>query len=162
MKVVMDSDCLFKLTKSGAKEAIVSAMEVHIPPLVKKETVYEAKERGYQDAFTIEKNINKKALYVIKRRWKKPPAISATKGEAEVVSLYLGGNYDAIASDDQKFLKRLEAANIPYLTPTACLVYLYRNRRVENSVAIEMLESLKPFISREEYAVAKLYMEEKS
>src|SRR4030042_970656 len=150
MKVVMDSDCLVKLTKSGAKEAIVSAMEVHIPPLVKKETVDEAKERGYQDAFTIEENINKKTLYVVKHRLKNPPAISAGKGEAEVISLYLGGNYDAIASDDQKFLKRLEAANIPYLTPTACLVYLYRNRKVENSVAVEMLESLRPFISREE------------
>lgn len=162
MKIVMDSDCLVKLTKSGAKEAIVSAMEVHIPPLVKKETVDEAKERGYQDAFTIEENINKKRLYVVKSRGKDPLAISAAKGEVEVVSLYLGGNYDAIASDDRKFLKRLEAANIPYLTPTACLVYLYRNGRVENTTAVEMLESLRPFISREEYAVAKLYMEEKS
>lgn len=158
----MDSDCLVKLTKSGAKEAIISAMEVHIPPLVKKETVDEAKERGYQDAFTIEENINKKALYVVKHQRKKPPAISAAKDEAEVVSLYLEGNYDAIASDDQQFLKKLEATNIPYLTPTACLVYLYRNGSVEKSAAVEMLESLRPFISREEYALAKVYMEEKS
>jgi hypothetical protein len=35
MKIVMDSDCLVKLAKSRAKEAVVSAMEVHIPPLVK-------------------------------------------------------------------------------------------------------------------------------
>jgi len=158
----MDSDCLVKLTKSGAKEAIVSAMEVHIPPLVKKETVDEAKERGYQDAFIIEENIDRKVLQVVKHEWKKLSAISATKGEAEVISLYLGGNYDAIASDDQRFLKRLEAANIPYLTATACLVYLYKNKKVERSAAVGMLESLKPFISRDEYAVAKLYMEEKS
>ncbi len=158
----MDSDCLVKLTKSGSKEAIVSAMEVHIPPLVKKETVDEAKERGYQDAFIIEENIDKKVLQVVKHQWKKSPAISATKGEAEVISLYHGGNYDAIASDDQRFLKRLEAANIPYLTATACLIYLHKNKRVERSAAVEMLESLKPFISRDEYAVAKLYMEEKS
>ena len=162
MKVVMDSDCLVKLTKSGAKEAILSAMEVHIPPLVKKETVDEGKERGYQDAFIIEENIDKKVLQVVKHDLKKSPAISATKGEAEVISLYLGGNYDAIAGDDQRFLKRLEAANIPYLTATACLIYLYKNKKVERSAAVEMLESLKPFISRDEYAVAKLYMEEKS
>lgn len=162
MKIVMDSDCLVKLTKSGAKEAIVSAIEVHIPPLVKKETVDEAKERGYQDAFIIEENIDKKALQVVKHQWKKPLAVSATKGEADVVSLYMEGNYDAIASDDQRFLKRLEAANIPYMTPTACLVYLHKNKGVEKLVAVELLESLKPFISREEYAVAKLYMEEKS
>ena len=158
----MDSDCLVKLTKSGAKEAILSAMEVHIPPLVKKETVDEAKERGYQDAFIIEENIDRKVLQVVKHEWKKSSAISATKGEAEGISLYLGGNYDAIASDDQRFLKRLEAANIPYLTATACLVYLYKNKKVERSAAVGMLESLKPFISRDECAVAKLYMEEKS
>ncbi len=162
MRVVMDSDCLVKLTKSGAKEAIVSAMEVHIPPLVKKETVDEAKERGYQDAFIIEDNLDKKILHVVKHQWKKPPSMSAAKGEREVVSLYLDGNYDAIASDDRRFLKRLEAASIPYLTPTACLVYLHKSKRVEKSAAVEMLEALKPFISSEEYAVAKLYMEEKS
>ena len=158
----MDSDCLVKLTKAGAKEAIVSAMEVHIPPLVKKETVDEAKERGYQDAFIIEENIDKKVLQVVKHQREKAPAIPATKGEVEVISLYLGGNYAAIASDDYRFLKRLEAANIPYLTPTACLVYLYKNKKSERQAAVEMLESLKPFISRDEYTIAKLYMEAKS
>jgi len=162
MKIVMDSDCLVKLTKAGAKEAIGSAMEVHVPPLVKKETVDEAKERGYQDAFIIEGNIDKKVLHVVKHRRKNPSAVSAVKGEADVVSLYMDGGYDAVASDDQRFLKRLEAANIPYLTPAACLVYLHKSKRVKKSAAAEILESLKPFISSEEYAVAKLYLEEKS
>lgn len=43
-------------------------MEVHIPPLVKKETVDEAKGRGYQDAFMIEENIDKKTLHVVSKR----------------------------------------------------------------------------------------------
>ena len=158
----MDSDCLVKLTKSGAKEAIVSAMEVHIPSLVKKETVDVAKERGYQDAFTIEENIDKKVLHVDEPRRKKLTAISGMKGEDDVVSLYMSGNYDAIASDDQRFLKRLEASNIPFLTPTACLVFLYANKKFERLAISELLESLKPLISREEYVVAKLYMEDKS
>jgi len=158
----MDSDCLVKLTKAGAKEAIVSAMEVHITPLVKRETVDEAKEGGHQDAFTIEKNIGKKALHVTELDSGELSAMSAIKGEDSVASLYMEGNYDAVASDDRRFLKRLEAANIPYLTPTACLIYLHINERVEKSTALEMLESLKPLISREEYAVAKLYMGEKA
>jgi len=162
MKIVMDSDCLVKLAKSGAKETIVSAIEVFIPVLVKKETVDQAKKHGYQDAFIIEENINKEVLHVAKHHLKKPSPLSATKGEADVLSLYLAGDYDAIASDDQRFLSRLEAANIPYLTPTACLIYLSKNERVEKRAALEMLESLKPFVSREEYAVAKLYLEEKS
>ena len=159
MKIVMDSDCLVKFAKSGVKETIASAMEVFIPVLVKRETVDEAKKHGYQDAFIIEENINKESVHVAAPNPRKPSSLPGTKGEAEVLSLFLSGNYDAIASDDQRFLSRLEAARIPYLTPTACLIYLFKGERVGKQAAKEMLESLRPFVSREEYAVAKLVLE---
>lgn len=160
----MDSDCLVKLTKAGAKEALVAAMEVHIPPLVKKETVDYAKACGYHDAFAIEENIKRESLHVVGPRSRRSPApaLPGGRGEADVVALYLDGSYDAIASDDQRFLKWLEAADIPYLTPAACLMYAYRDNKVGRPKALEMLESLRPFISRAEYAVTKLYLEDKS
>ena len=162
MKLVMDSDCLVKLTKAGAKEAILSSIEVSIPALVKRETVDEAKEKGHQDGLIIEENLRKKSLRVVDAKRKKQSLLAATKGEEEVVSLYLSGIYDAVASDDRRFLKRLESANIPYLTPTACLVYLCEEDRIEKFEALQMLESLKPYISSQEYAVARVYMERKS
>lgn len=158
----MDSDCLVKLTKAGAKEAILSNMEVAVPALVKKETVDEAKKKGYQDGLIIEENLRKKALHVVEAKRKKQSLMSATKGEEEVVAVYLSGTYDAVASDDRRFLKRLESADIPYLTPTACLLYLYHVGRLGQSKALMMLESLRPFISSEEYAVARVSMEKKS
>jgi hypothetical protein len=158
MRVVMDSDCLVKLTKAGAKAEVVSGMEVHIPPLVKAETVDEAKEKGYQDGIVIEMNIAKTRLHVVKPK-KKTAIPAAAKGEADAVSLFLDGSYDAIASDDRRFLKRLESANIPYLTPAACIVYLHSANRIEKVAASALLESLKPFISKEEYVTAKLRME---
>lgn len=158
----MDSDCLVKLTKAGAKEAILSGIEVSIPALVKKETVDEAKEKGHQDGLIIEENLSKKSLRVVEARRKKQSITAATKGEEEVVSVYLSGKYDAVASDDRRFLKRLEAANIPSLTPTACLVYLYQGGKIEQFEALQLLESLKPYISSQEYAVAIVYMEKKS
>jgi hypothetical protein len=162
MKIVMDSDCLVKLSKAGAKEAIVSAMEVSIPPLVKKESVDEAKANGYRDAFIIEENIDKKLLHLVKPLGKKLPVVSVEKGEEEVVSLFLRGNYDAIASDDKRFLKKLDAASIPYLTPAACLIYLYKSNKIKKSELDDMLQALKPFISPDEYAVVKLYLEEQA
>lgn len=57
MKIVMDADCLVKLVKAGAKEAVVSSMTVHIASLVKKETVDDARDKGYQDAGLIQENI---------------------------------------------------------------------------------------------------------
>jgi len=162
MKLVMDSDCLVKLAKAGAKEAILSSIEVSIPALVKKETVDEAKDKGHQDGLIIEENLRKKSLRVVDAKRKKQSLLAATKGEEEVVSVYLSGIYDAVASDDRRFLKRLESANIPYLTPTACLVYLCEEGRIEKFEALQMLEALKPYISSQEYAVARVYMERKS
>lgn len=154
---------MFDKTHQGrAKEAVISAIEVHIPPLVKKEVVVEAKIRRYQDAFIIEENINRKALHVVNYRGKGSAALSSPKGEADVLALYEHGEYDAVASDDRKFIKRLEAALIPYVTPAACLVYLSRTGRLEAPKVLELLESLSPFISREEYSIAKLYLEAKS
>ena len=162
MKIIMDSDCLVKLSKAGAKEAIVSAMEVSMPPLVKKETVDEAKANGYRDAFMIEENIAKELLHVVRLQGKQSSVVSVVKGEEKVVSLFSQGNYDAIASDDKRFLKKLDAANIPYLTPAACLIYLYKSKKIKKAEVTGMLEALKPFISRDEHAVAKLYLEDQS
>lgn len=158
IKVVMDSDCLVKLTKGGAKEAVVRTMEVHIPAVVKKEVVDEGKKRGYQDSLIVEENINNKGLRVVKHHQKNPMTVPSVKGEEEVLSLYLNGGYDAVASDDRRFLKRLEAANIPFLTPAACVIYLYRNGNIKKSDIVDILEKMRPFISTEEYMMSKFYV----
>jgi rRNA-processing protein FCF1 len=150
MKLIVDSDCLVKLTKAGAKEAILLGIEVSIPTLVKRETVDEGKEKGHQDSLRIEENLRKKTLHVVEAKRKKRSLLTDAKGEEEVVGAYLSGTYDAVASDDRRFLKRLESANIPFLTPTACLVYLHKEGKIEQSRALQMLESLKPFVSSQE------------
>ena len=156
----MDSDCLVKLAKAGAKEAVASAMQISIPSLVKKETVDEAIKKEFQDAYLIKENIERKVLSVVRRGKKGTVSFPGEKGEEEVVSLYLNGGFDAVASDDRRFLKKLEAAGIPYLTPAACIVYLSKSRRVSKSEALEIMERLMPFISKDEYAVSKFYLEE--
>lgn len=161
MKIVMDSDCLIKLTKAGAKEAVTLAMKVYIPSMVKKETVDEVKERGYQDALTIEENIEKKVLKVVKNRRNSFVKVPGTKGEMEAVALYSEGGYDAIASDDRRFLKKLDAAEIPYMTPTACVLYLYQSGKVGKSEVLRLLGRMRPFISGEEYRIALFYLEGK-
>lgn len=158
----MDSDCLVKLAKAGAKEAVIAAMTVHITPLVKKETVDDAQGKGYQDAWLIRENIGAGKLRIAKAPRQRPPTVSAVNGESETAALFKRGGYDAIASDDQRFLRKLEAANIPCLTPGACVAYVYRNGKIERNGALVMLEALRPLISREEYAVTRLFLEEKS
>ena len=155
----MDSDCLVKLTKAGAKEIVGNVIEIYIPNLVKKETVDEGRESGFQDALIIMENIDKKILQVAKHGKKNTSLIPATKGEMEAVSHYLEGDYDAIASDDRKFLKRLESANIPFLTPAACVIYVFERGGIKKHTALELLNNLKNLISNEEYTIAKMVVE---
>lgn len=161
MKIVMDSDCLVKLTKSGVKEAVLAALETSIPLLVQKETVEEAKKRDYPDAFIIEDNVHKRMLRVVPAGRKRMAALPVSKGEAEVMALYLDGGYDAVASDDKRFLKKLEAAGIPYLTASACVVFLNRRGKASRRDVVGMLNRLRPFISAEEYEIARYLMEGK-
>lgn len=60
-----------------------------------------------------------------------------------MASLFLEGGYEAIASDDKRFMKKLEAADIPYLTPSACIIFLYKNSAVVKTEALDMLERLR-------------------
>jgi hypothetical protein len=161
MKIVMDSDCLVKLTKCGAKETVTEAMEVIIPPLVVKETVKEGKRFGYQDAIIIEENIRRATLTVIKVGRRASVKIPAEKGELDVISLYLTGNYDAVASDDRRFLKKLDSVDIPYLTPATCILYLFRIGKIDKSKTEELLDRLSPYINSEEYQIALFSLEVK-
>ena len=42
--------------------------------------------------------------------------------EAEVYSLHIEGGFWAIATDDSKFLKKLEILKVKYLTPISCII----------------------------------------
>ncbi len=64
MKVVMDSDCLIKLTRAKAKEIVLRNVEAYIPPKVFEETVTIPKEEGYPDAFIIEGNQKNGLLFI--------------------------------------------------------------------------------------------------
>ena len=58
-------------------------------------------------------------------------------------------------------MKKLEDSNIPSMTPTACIVYLFYVGKLGKPEVLELLERLRPMISNEEYTIAKFYIEGK-
>ena len=108
MKILMDADCLIKLTKSNLKELICVNFSVIIPQIVKEEIVDNAK--GHPDASVIQKNLERKLITL-----HKPPS-SFKKGEDAIFAIFQQRDYDAIGSDDKRFIKRLRFFNIPYMT----------------------------------------------
>ena len=145
MKIVMDSDVLIKITKAGSKEIIVSLLEVIIPTRVHEETVIESEDSP--DARTIQENVNEGKIHV-------SGSPGHDKGEIEVLRLYRSGGFALIVSDDKKFLNHLERSNIPYLTSSSLIVYLFYKKMLTKEDTIKYIDNLKVHISKDQYRTA--------
>jgi hypothetical protein len=158
MNVVMDTDALIKITKSSLKELITSSISVHIPISVKKESVDEGKARRFPDAISLENNMQRGRISIVKTRKTKAvenviKTLQLEGGEADSLRLFHQGRYDIIVSDDQKFLELVDSIGIPFLTPGALIVYLYKTQKVSLVEARKCAEKIKHMTSDEEYSV---------
>ena len=159
MKVVMDSDSLIKLTRARAKEIVVKNIDAYIPPKVFEETVTIPKKEGFPDALLIEENLDKGFINI--KTFKEDQHMEEIVndlgmgyGESDVFRLYRSGGFDAISSDDRSFLKIVDALDIPYLTPTAVIIYLFNKKILTKNDARSYLNNLKEMVSDEEYYLA--------
>jgi len=63
-------------------------------------------------------------------------------------------NFDIISSDDRRFLKIIDALDVPYITPTALIIYLFNKKVLNSEEAKIYINNLKEMISEEEYYLA--------
>jgi hypothetical protein len=150
MKIVMDSDCLIKLTKAGIKELVCSEWDVSVPGLVRRETVLAAPH--LPDATRIRENIDLGLIHVDGR------GKSKGKGEDATLQLYKKGGFQAIATDDARFIRQLRGLGLPYAVPAVIVVELHRRGSISKTRATEALDALADFISADEYAAARLML----
>lgn len=153
MKLLMDADCLIKLTKAGLKELVCRHDAVVIPSAVEKEVVDAGKAKGCTDAFIVEKNIASKALSVIMH------AEVLASGDSALAELFAKGRYDAVATDDSRLTRRLRALDIPFILPGLILYRLFKDGCIDKKKAVRTLKKLAEFISDDEYSTVRLLME---
>jgi rRNA-processing protein FCF1 len=151
MKVLMDADFLIKLTKAGIKEMVCTHLSVVIPRVVKHEVVDLG--NNHPDSLIIKDNLNKGYLSLSTLE------VREEKGEEAALAIFQGGGFEAILSDDKRFVRRLRALDIPYMTPAVCLVFLQKQGKIDLQSALEKLELLSPFISDDEYNTVKWALE---
>ena len=147
----MDADCLIKLTKSKLKELVCKNFSVAIPQIVKEEITYNTQE--HFDAMIISENIENKLITI------NTMSSSSKKGEDAIFSIFQQGEYDAICSDDKRFIKRLRFFNIPYITPAVFIALLLKKGKLTVKESREKLDCLSSFVSDEEYNVIKAFLE---
>lgn len=155
MKFILDADCLIKLTKAGLKEDVCKAFEIAIPHLVMEEVVFRGKSKGLPDAILVDRNVKDRLIKVRGERDEK-----SNSGEKEAMKLFKNGGFDAIGSDDKKFIKVLRLFNIPYITPAVFVALMLKRGDLPQSEAIKKLNVLSEYISDNEYFAVKIFIEQ--
>ncbi len=155
----MDTDVLIKVTKSSLKDLVASNFDVFIAEGVKREAVDEGKEKGYPDAILIERNISEDKIKRVIAGTDEATeniirGLRLIGGESDTLRLFMRGNYDAIASDDQRFLDLIDGLGLPFMTPSSLLLYLWRNGKISEQETRSYLGKMKELISEEEYLVS--------
>jgi hypothetical protein len=150
VRVVMDADCLIKLTKAGLKETVCESWRVEIPELVEQETVHQAPD--LPDALQIGRNISVGRVRV------KQTIGGGTRGEQEALSLFRSGAYDAIATDDARFVRELRAGAVPFAVPSVIVVRLQRDGHLSLEEAERALLDLRPFVNPDQHSAAWLML----
>lgn len=162
MKLVVDADALIELQRAGVLAVVVRFASVCVGREVWREAVVQGKAGGHEDAEEIER---------LADRFRHEPAFDAATipawsatglgaGEIEAWQLMAYTASDAIVSDDRAFLRALEAAGVPFLTPAALIVAMARHAVIEGKEAHRALEALRPFIAAAQYSAAMKVLEQ--
>ena len=144
---------MIKITKAGIKELIVHHYKVFVPKIVEEEVVADGKKKNCPDAFVVEQNIHNKAVLVV------PTEIKFKKGDEALQGIYKKTNYDAVATDDARLIKKLKAQNVPFILPGLLLYKLLTLRLITRTEAQRGLGSLEEYISEDEMTTVQLLME---
>jgi rRNA-processing protein FCF1 len=150
MYILIDADCLIKLTKAGLKENVIKLCHVIIPKIVYSETVNAGMQKNCYDAEVIQKNIQKNRIQV------ETETDICCKGDEALIGLFSSERYDCVATDDKKLTNRLIRHNIPYVLPATLIYILYSKNRMTLKESLEALDKLSGFISQAEYSSIKL------
>lgn len=163
-KIVLDSDGLIKLTKSGYLQKLLDNFTCLITEEVYDETVIKGMERFYDDAYKIEDQVKKGKLKVENTKNSKNAGnilkdSDFGRGESSSLHLYFNIKAKAIISDDRAFLNILQRNNIPFVTAIDILVRLYELKIISRDEILDALDLIKPYISRNSYLKAKANLE---
>jgi hypothetical protein len=80
------------------------------------------------------------------------------KGEEAALTLFQAGEFDAIATDDVRFIRRLRWLGVPFAVPAVIVVKLHLAGVLSRTEADTALGALVPLISPDERAVAELML----
>ena len=145
LRVLMDADCLIKITRAGYKEEAVRAFKVSIPAPVVTEVVGQGS--GRVESELISKNIDESRIKVL-------PA-AGKSGDSALSPVFRGGGFDCVGTDDRRLINRLTTLRIPCVVPGLLLYEIAKLGRLSRQEAERVLQRLQPSITGEEYQIVR-------
>ena len=124
-----------------------------MPDIVKYEVVDAGKAKNCDDAFVVEKNISKNFITIANH------VSDFAKGDSALIDLFPKGNYNAVATDDAKLIRRLRTFEIPFILPGLIIFRFLKDGHINRIKAIQALNQLAEFISKDEFSTVRLLME---
>ena len=155
MNILMDADCLIKLTKAGLKDLVCKYFLIFIPAIVKMEVVDAGKQHQCSDAVIVEKNIQNGKIIIVKSQQ------NYSNGDSALISLFEDESYDAVGTDDAKLTRKLKTASIPFVLPGIIVYKLAQEKKLTAHEAVRSLEKLSEFISEDEFSTVSILLEKK-
>ena len=164
-KIVLDSDGLIKLTKSGCLVKILDNFQCSITEEVYDETVVRGMERAHDDAYEINDLIKEGKVKVETSKNNKSVEKMLENrtfgaGECSTLHQFYNSYAKVIVTDDRAFLNLLDKNNIPYIIPTDLIVRLYELKLMTKDESINSLDSIKIYVSRSNYDLARSNLED--
>jgi hypothetical protein len=152
MNVLMDADCLIKLTKAQLKEEVCAEFEVTVPARVIEEVM--VAPDLHPECAVIQRNLEGGLLAShpgSKRHARGEEALLAASGD--------GREFAAIASDDKRFIRQLRLLGKPYFTPAVMLLWMVTHGRIQADAGLAALVRLAPMISDAEVALVRIRLQ---
>jgi len=150
-KLLIDADCIIKITKAGLKEKLIDCFETFILERVRQEVVEEGIEKGCEDAIIVKNNIAKGKLKTVE-------SVTGINGDEAIIRNFNRTEYDFVGTDDKKLIKRLKVLDIPYLIPGLLIYHIFQLNKISKEDGLSFLEKLSLFISDDEYQIVRFLL----
>jgi predicted nucleic acid-binding protein len=151
MKILLDADASIKLTKISIIVSFATGFHVILTREVYAEQVTAGLNRDLPDAKRMEELVSGGIITVVissdSSDAYENPRLGA--GEKSVINHYLANDIDLIVSDDEAFLKVLDAKEIPFIPVAGVILMCMKRGIITRDQSFKYLEMLSPMIRDE-------------
>ena len=149
MKIVSDSSTLILLVKAGLFDKFIKDRQIIIPISVYNETIKMGKEKGYKDAYILEKFMRENKIKVVRPRQhtyqKIQKLFGLSAGERDTIAIAIDSKIKYVLCDDKKAINACKILDLKFITSLDILLAMYKMNKISREEANKSIDKLDEF-----------------